>query len=261
VKGLKAAAKLARKAAGKRASKAAAKGAGKAVARKAATKAGAKVAAKTGSKLIPGVGELVMVAEGAPVAWSETRRTAGRVREGLSEARGEWRQGRKRKAVGRAARTSVRAGVDVVVGTARTGVAALTAREVAEAALPARRNGKQKGSHDWDCLLACMIQLRTAYQYMHWNAKAYANHLLYERLYLTLDEDIDTLAELTVEQMGVINPTAPKAYNSPEAAEKGIIEQATKLAKAKGVSLAMENYLLNLIENRRRALYLLRQAE
>jgi hypothetical protein len=258
---MKLAGKLTRKAVTRKATR---KVAGKTGA-KIVSKTGAKIAGKTGAKVVGasiGIGEAMMIAEGLPVAIGSVRETGKRAVAGLREAHGEWRQGRRGRALGKVARTGARGVADAARGTARTAIAALTARELAEVALPVRANGKSSAkAADYDCLLSCMIQLRTAYLYLHWNAVHYANHLLFERLYLSLDEDIDTLAELTVEQFGVARPVSPKAYNSPSDAEKGIIDQASKLAKGRGVSLAMENYLLNLIENRRRALYLLRQAE
>lgn len=226
-------------------------------------KLASKVARKTGAKVAGspfGVGEMMMFAEAAPVAIGGVHETGKRVASGLREARGEWRQGRRRKALRQAVRTGLRAPIDMARGSARTAVAAFTVKELAEAALPVRRNGKRKTS-DFDCLLSCMIQLRTAYLYLHWNARGYADHLLYERLYQSLDEDTDTLAELTAEQAGMVHPSKPKPYKSVAEAEHGIIAQATALIKSGSLSPAMENYLLNLVEHRRRALYLLRQAQ
>ena len=56
-------------------------------------------------------------------------------------------------------------------------------------------------------LLPHMISLRVGYQYGHWNATSYPDHLLFERLYKSLDEDIDTLAELAVQESGKIQPS------------------------------------------------------
>jgi hypothetical protein len=116
-----------------------------------------------------------------------------------------------------------------------------------------RRNASANG--ELMTLLARMISLRTTYQYEHWNAKVYQDHLLFERLYKSLDDDIDTLAEL-------LGTPAPKAA-SVQSVLKGEhdVLAAAKAAVKKGVDPGMENFLLSLIQNRERALYLLKQAE
>jgi DNA-binding ferritin-like protein len=110
---------------------------------------------------------------------------------------------------------------------------------------------------DANPLLSRMIALRTAYQYAHWNASNYANHLLFQRLYESLEKDIDTLAEISnqrVEPVEIMLITR----TTLEAAEDEIIALASA-ALDEGVPRAMENYLMTLLEHREQAKYLLRQ--
>lgn len=105
-------------------------------------------------------------------------------------------------------------------------------------------------------LLALLLALRTAYQYAHWNATNHADHLLFERLYTSLDEDIDTLAEVADQ------PAVP--IEAPHPTSAGLLEaENTIISLAKtgiGVEDAgLENYLLGLIEHRERGKYLLKQ--
>lgn len=108
---------------------------------------------------------------------------------------------------------------------------------------------------EFDELLATMVELRTKYQYAHWNASSYQDHLLFERLYKSLDEDIDTMAELSVYAKNLmVQRTTP----DHDATETEIIHQAKSMLR--NVDQGMENFLLNLIQNRQRAIYLLRLA-
>jgi DNA-binding ferritin-like protein len=102
--------------------------------------------------------------------------------------------------------------------------------------------------------------LRDAYQYAHWNSGRYADHLLFERLYKSLDEDIDALAELTVyRDVRPLRRVEVSISQIPKA-EEAIIRIATEMVENERPSKGMENYLLNLVEHRERAIYLLRMA-
>lgn len=109
-------------------------------------------------------------------------------------------------------------------------------------------------------LLSRMIGLRIVYQQLHWNAKSYSNHLLFERLYKSLDESIDTLAELLLAYGGKMHGSAltPVLSEQPSEDEEWIISTARNFSGQ--VTLDIDNFLMNLMQERRRALYLLRQA-
>lgn len=116
-------------------------------------------------------------------------------------------------------------------------------------------------------LLRSMIALRLAYQRAHWNAKGYANHLLFERLYKSLDEDIDAWAELVRQETGSVIPDAGDVRaaraSTPAGlrkAEDAIGLKAGALIAAGPLPKACENFLMNLMQNRMRAIYLLKQA-
>lgn len=108
-------------------------------------------------------------------------------------------------------------------------------------------------------LLRSLIGLRTNYQRLHWNAQGYADHLLFERLYKSLDDDIDKLAELALARGGTLDvaDVTSSVNGSPLAAEDAIIAAANGLV---GKSPAFDNYLFNLVQNREHAVYLLRQS-
>ncbi len=117
------------------------------IARKVAAKTGAKVVAKGGARFIPGIGEVVMVIEGAPVAWEGAKRTGRAYKDTLkggystakdvtratkegrySEAAGRLAEGAKESAVGTA-----KTQWEFTKGAGRTALAALVAKEAAEA--------------------------------------------------------------------------------------------------------------------------------
>jgi DNA-binding ferritin-like protein len=50
--------------------------------------------------------------------------------------------------------------------------------------------------------LALLKGLQTAYQTCHWNQKGYESHILFERLYESVEKEIDTLAEKIVGYYG-----------------------------------------------------------
>jgi DNA-binding ferritin-like protein len=105
-----------------------------------------------------------------------------------------------------------------------------------------------------------MMSLRGAYHYAHWNSGRYADHLLFERLYKSLDKDIDTLAELTVYRGVRPLRRVEVSISQIPKAEEAIIRIATEMVENERPSKGMENYLLNLVEHRERAIYLLRMA-
>lgn len=111
---------------------------------------------------------------------------------------------------------------------------------------------------DANPLLSRLIALRTAYQYAHWNASNYANHLLFQRLYESLDEDIDKLAEISNQRVAPVEVHTVTAATLM-AAEDEIIELAGAALAERAVPKALENYLMTLMEHREQAKYLLRQ--
>jgi DNA-binding ferritin-like protein len=249
-----------------------AKAAGRKAARKGAVRAGAKVALKAGAKgtakyIVGPAGVVLMTAEGLPVAAQELTDIGGRSRERYRHAKEAYRRGEYVEAAKRGAKGVLHTDLDIARGIGRTALAAFTAKELADMTRREKKEirraverAKRNGNLAWaEGLLAAMLALRTAYQYAHWNARNYADHLLFERLYKSLDADIDTLAELTVRSTGRVEPLFAKIRpEQVETAEGQIIAVASEAVKA-GQDYDMDNYLMTLIEHRRRALYLLHQ--
>jgi hypothetical protein len=129
------------------------------------------------------------------------------------------------------------------------GVQAVIARN------PARRRRNPPVTNP---LLAQMLALRTAYQYAHWNAKNYADHLLFEKLYTSLDGGIDILAEISQQHVEPV-ATPQVTARSLMAAENRIIKAAERAIEQDRPESGLENFLLGLIEHRERAKYLLNQ--
>lgn len=101
---------------------------------KSATKKTAKTAAgKIGSRLIPFAGEIMMAVDAAPVATEAVRRTARKGKEAFGETASHLKGGRVFKSAGAGVRGAASTTWEATKGIARTGVAALTARELAEA--------------------------------------------------------------------------------------------------------------------------------
>jgi hypothetical protein len=255
---------------------------------KSAAKTGLKVAGKVGGKvggkyLAPPVGVALGVAEAAPIVWTGLKGQARRAKEASQRAYSAAKAGRYVEAGKEAARGAAGAFLDSTTTTAKAGVAFLTSKEVAEL-IPTRKNGKKMkyaitnmsvakskrqarrnpgiDPNALNSLLSLMLALRTAYLYLHWNATTYAEHLQYERIYQTLDADIDTLAELSVAEIHAVAPTGATVADV-ERAEHAVQQKAQDIinvlsgAKTPNQS-ALENFLMTLIENRQRALYLLR---
>jgi len=128
------------------------------IAKKAVAKTGAKAVAKGGARFIPGVGQVVMVVEGAPVAWEGGKRTgkaytdtwkgsyqaardvAQATKEGrYSEAAERAGRGAKEGAVG-----SAKAQWEFTKGAGRTALAALIAKEAADATYYEDKQKKKK---------------------------------------------------------------------------------------------------------------------
>lgn len=252
--------------------KAGTKAAGRKAARKGAVRAGAKVALKVGAKgtakyIVGPAGAVLMTAEGLPVAARELTDIGGRSRERYRHAKEAYRRGEYVEAAKRGAKGMLQTDLDIARGIGRTALAAFTAKELADMTRREKKEirraverAKRNGNLAWaEGLLAAMLALRTAYQYAHWNARKYSDHLLFERLYKSLDEDIDTLAELTVRATGRVAPLFAKIRpDNVETAEGQIIAVASEAVKA-GQDYDLDNYLMTLIEHRRRALYLLHQ--
>lgn len=254
--------------------RAGAKAASRKVARKTAARIGAKTAIKVGARgtakyVLGPAGLVLMGAEGFPVLAEELRDVGRKGRERIRSAKEAYRRGEYKEAAIRGAKGVFQTDVDIAKGLGRTALAAFTAKEVAEMTRRkkedkrAKDNGRRmrrNGSLAWaEGLLSAMIALRSAYQYAHWNARTYADHLLFERLYKGLDADTDTLAELTVRSLGRVEPLFAKIRpDQVETAEGQIIAVASEALKA-GQDYDMDNYLMTLVEHRRRALYLLHQ--
>jgi len=262
--------KASRKAAGKAAGRTAAKVAGRKAARKAAARTGAKVAAKVGARGLAkygiaatGVGLPVTVALASAEALPTASRELQDVRQGARERMRQTREAYRRKeyaaALKHGAKGILQTDVDIAKGLGRTALAAFTAKEVADMTR-AQRNSRRNGALAWgDGLLSAMIALRAAYQYAHWNAQHYADHLLFERLYKSLDADTDALAELLVQATGRVEPLFARIRpDQVETAEQQILAVAAEALKG-GQAYDMSNLLANLVEHRQRALYLLRQ--
>ena len=264
--------------------------------RQATTKAMTKMAAKTGLKtavkvagMSVGVGEILGAAEAAPVVYREARATGRRAKKSAKKAFEAAKKGQYVQAGKEAAKGAFGYQVDKAVIGAKAVTAFVSSRELADR-IPSRKEvenprGKKNmaryaqsnpglsaqralypagQTQDFDNLLSLLIQLRTTYLYMHWNAKTYSEHLQYERLYQTLDEDIDTLAELAVKEVGHVRQVAtvvPLTHDEIKEVEVAAQEQAAAIiekTKLKQVNfMALENFLLNLIQNRQRVLYLL----
>ena len=138
-----------------------------AVAKKAVGKTGAKVAAKGGARFIPGVGQVVMVIEGVPVAWEGTKRTGKAYKDtwkggyqaakDVTQAAKEGRYSEAAKRAGRGAKEgavgSAKAQWEFTKGAGRTALAALIAKEAADATYyedkPKKRKKKTNYSYSW----------------------------------------------------------------------------------------------------------------
>ena len=244
------------------------------VAAKAGAKVGAKVAAKVGARAIPYAGQVMMAVDVAPVLIDATK----------TEVREQWHAAKdvyghaKKKEFGKAglrARDYVLDSMGRQVQTAGRVVTAAVG--LSNPVRYVRTNPIEliETENEFDVvtsvedLLSTMLALRTAYQYAHWNTRSYANHLLFERVYQSLDEDIDTLAELGVQSLGhavqpymLLPETTQGWIEDPMQGELRIIYVATDLlGKLRRQNIldvnAFENFLQGLIQNRRRAQYLI----
>jgi DNA-binding ferritin-like protein len=244
----------------------------KQLARKAAMKSASKFAAKAGvkggSKYIPLVGQAMMVAEGVPVWAKESKKTYAEAKKAGKEAYAQAKAGQYRQAGKKFVKGTLGMTKGQAIAGAKGLTAAFTSREVAEL-LPSRKNPMQYVTvrHNpesvYDRLLSLMMRQRDAYLFMHWNAKTYAEHLQYERLYQTLDEDIDTMAELAVSLVGSVHPVSVSVVDverTEHAMQRIAQEMIEGLAGSTtpAQSDALENFLMTFIEKRQRVLYLLR---
>ena len=109
-------------------------------------------------------------------------------------------------------------------------------------------------------LLAAMRVLRDIYQEEHWNAATYGNHLLFERLYGQMSEDIDTWAELLrFHQVRVVGGYHDPAWDCEFPAMENFVIQATKKVLKSRPSHDVENFLMTFLQNMSKAVYLSRQ--
>ena len=126
-------------------------------------------------------------------------------------------------------------------------------------------------------MLAIMRALQTSHHTAHWQASEYQLHLLFQRLYESLDDEIDTLGEKMV---GLFGPEAVNAsdsmnrkkrwidgWNSGKPLENAIAAekdfQATvkytyETLKTNGeLTLGMDDFLMTVANNHETNLYLL----
>lgn len=216
------------------------------------------MATKMGVKAVPGIGEAVMVYEAGRSGVRDIRhiksKAAGRYDE-VANAKG-WKK--KAKAFSRGAAGSM---TETAAMGLRSGLAAVTSADLAEKIIKRNPKGARANplARAHVALLRKMSELRLAYQLSHWNADKYANHLLFERLYQSLDSDLDTWAELLLVGGDKLSPGNLKPPTDLLEAEVELGTLASSLITER-LPKSLENFLLNFIQNRRRAVYLLRQA-
>ena len=122
--------------------------------------------------------------------------------------------------------------------------------------------------------------LRVFYTSAHWRSKGalfYQNHLLFARLYESLDDEVDALVELIIGFNGDSSFVEPKVFNdgvqayTPSgnddaqgnlskslALEETLLERISTLTE-EDVSTGIYNQLANIAENHTRNLYLIKQ--
>jgi DNA-binding ferritin-like protein len=105
-------------------------------------KAAAKLAAKTGGKAVPGIGQAIMVVEGAPVALEEGTRAYQIFMEEKKKADKLAREGKPFRSIKAYYEAQAKSQSAAVKGIGRTAVTALVARQAADSMLPvkARKN-------------------------------------------------------------------------------------------------------------------------
>ena len=105
-------------------------------------KAAAKLAAKTGGKAVPGIGQAIMVVEGAPVALEEGTRAYQIFMEEKKKADKLAREGKPFRSIKAYYEAQAKSQSAAVKGIGRTAVTALVARQAADNMLPvkARKN-------------------------------------------------------------------------------------------------------------------------
>jgi DNA-binding ferritin-like protein len=99
-----------------------------------------KIAGKAAGKAAPGVGQVMMVVEGLPVAAGSAQEWGQSVSSTFRETSGHLRQGKFGKATKSAVKGTIHSNIVTMRGAARTAVAAVTAREIADATIPTRTN-------------------------------------------------------------------------------------------------------------------------
>lgn len=124
-------------------------------------------------------------------------------------------------------------------------------------------------------LHAALMNLYLVHWHNHWNSSgsnAYGNHLLHQRLYESLVEEIDTISEKITStygsgtlDVGLTTSLMDKFWArdslSAEESLQSIIKTTYDVVKASGMmSLGMDDFLMSLASAHETNLYLLRQA-
>lgn len=266
---------------------------------KAGAQVGLKSAGKVGSKYVPVVGQVLGAFEAAPIVYRGTKKMIGGQIDSAKKTIGHVRKGEFKEAAKQHVRGGLTGLTDYATTSLKGGAAFFTSKEVADLIperknpmrsyvrthLPARANpGMSDVGSYLSELLGGMIALRTAYQHAHWYSIGYANHLLFERLYQSLDEDIDTLAELSAQarkfdelpltrlpQDFLVAASDRLIALNSEGVSLDALEDQEDLIIRRAVTLldlfaqqhhyGLENFLQGLVQNRQRAMYLLSLAE
>lgn len=263
---------------------------GEKAAKKAVVRAGVKVGGKTASKYVPGVGWVLMAVEAAPVAVHEGKRLVTEVGEQVGRAKKVGQEVRRRGAVkgslygaGQAVKESLRTQFSTSKAISRTGLAAVTARELAEATYYEDKALKKNPASDgplYASILAHLRALQWYYWSSHWTvggASYYGDHLLFQKLYEGLNESIDELGERMVSYFGVssVNPMAIQSLSQKVLMEvanvsdpmfaalkmedslRSAIKKAWKANQDHEMYLGLDDFLMGLSNERDTAIYLL----
>lgn len=118
-------------------------------------------------------------------------------------------------------------------------------------------------------MIDIIYRLNAIYQFhksSHWLAKDYQHHLLFEKLYEGIDEEIDTLAEILLELGEDKKSFAPQVMIKeslnfiPQSAIKGEEELLKEIQKIKAdkVPVGLYNHLATIAEKHTKNLSLLR---
>lgn len=97
------------------------------------------------SKFIPGIGQALMVVEGAPVAFEEGSRAFEIYMKGHRKAKKLAKEGKRAESIKTLWQAQMAAQAAAVRGAGKTAMAAVTAQEAAESMMPSRRNPRWGG--------------------------------------------------------------------------------------------------------------------